>query len=872
MAVSPIESAPPLIGRDAELDRIAGLRASGSCPGVVIQAPAGVGKSRLAREAVAAAERDGALTGWVQATRSAAAVPLAAFVALLPPDARSDDLLALMRQSMASLRSRADGRPIVLGVDDAQCLDPTSAALTLQLAATGTAFLIVTLRLGEPAPDAVVSLWKDTGVARLELAPLDEAGTTELLEAALGGPIEQRAARWFYETSQGNALYASELLAGGVASASLAQVGSLWRMRGRPPVSESLGDLVATRLATLGEEERDAVELLAFGEPLPLALATELTGNASLVAAEKHRMIVLEGSANDSAVRLAHPLYGEVVRSSVPTSVARELRLRLAALVQERTPLPADDALRVARWLLDAGEPIPLPLLTDAAGAAIGAADGELCAQLASLALDAGGGVPAALLLARAHIAENRFEEAAIVLEGTQDAVGDADVALDYLELYIWVLFWGLGREDDLRHLLERAQAWWPDALWQQRLQPLRLYVAGLGKPYGATVEMSQEILADGDLDDEVRRRVEPIHASDLFYAGRARDAVALADRIRPPVPLRRPNDDLAFATWTMIAIETGEDWHALEHEATALVREAVRADDHVATGFAALALACLRAAAGRLDDASRWLAEAELRMERHDTFGFLSVVCECQVEIAATRGDADAAGAALARCRDSLDGKDPRPGQQQSIIRAQAWAQYALGDPLEAQRLLLRAAADIEPMPLLAAQLAYDAMRLGARPSAVAPLLANSAARCDARMTAACAAHAQARAERDGAAVLAASEELEAIGAVVYALEAAAEAAALFADEGREDSARRAAARARDLHATGSGLRPLEIPGIDDADVALTNRERQLVDLAKQGLSNAEIADRLVLSVRTVESHIYRAMQKLGVGDRRML
>jgi DNA-binding NarL/FixJ family response regulator len=34
----------------------------------------------------------------------------------------------------------------------------------------------------------------------------------------------------------------------------------------------------------------------------------------------------------------------------------------------------------------------------------------------------------------------------------------------------------------------------------------------------------------------------------------------------------------------------------------------------------------------------------------------------------------------------------------------------------------------------------------------------------------------------------------------------------------------------------------------------------------------NAEIADRLVLSVRTVESHIYRAMQKLGVGDRRQL
>ena len=43
-------------------------------------------------------------------------------------------------------------------------------------------------------------------------------------------------------------------------------------------------------------------------------------------------------------------------------------------------------------------------------------------------------------------------------------------------------------------------------------------------------------------------------------------------------------------------------------------------------------------------------------------------------------------------------------------------------------------------------------------------------------------------------------------------------------------------------------------------------------VSLAARGMSNAEIADRLVLSVHTVESHIYRAMQKLGVSDRRDL
>ncbi|MFE1439674.1 response regulator [Streptomyces sp. NPDC058739] len=61
-------------------------------------------------------------------------------------------------------------------------------------------------------------------------------------------------------------------------------------------------------------------------------------------------------------------------------------------------------------------------------------------------------------------------------------------------------------------------------------------------------------------------------------------------------------------------------------------------------------------------------------------------------------------------------------------------------------------------------------------------------------------------------------------------------------------------------LHQDGQGL--------DE----LTNREREAVALAAQGLSNDEIADRMVISPLTAKTHINRAMMKLQARDRAQL
>ena len=102
------------VGRGEELAFIERARTAATSA-VVLLGPAGVGKSRLAREALA--RRAGSLvTRWVQATRSAASVPLGAFAGVIPDDARSEDPLELLRLSATALRelggrsARARGR------------------------------------------------------------------------------------------------------------------------------------------------------------------------------------------------------------------------------------------------------------------------------------------------------------------------------------------------------------------------------------------------------------------------------------------------------------------------------------------------------------------------------------------------------------------------------------------------------------------------------------------------------------------------------------------------------------------------------------------------------------------------------------------
>jgi DNA-binding CsgD family transcriptional regulator len=81
-----------------------------------------------------------------------------------------------------------------------------------------------------------------------------------------------------------------------------------------------------------------------------------------------------------------------------------------------------------------------------------------------------------------------------------------------------------------------------------------------------------------------------------------------------------------------------------------------------------------------------------------------------------------------------------------------------------------------------------------------------------------------------------------------------------------------RSLAQRTEAELRASGVVVTGAAGVADALMELTPQQRQIVRLARDGLTNREIGDRLSLSPRTVGSHLYRSFPKLGITDRHQL
>jgi DNA-binding NarL/FixJ family response regulator len=98
--------------------------------------------------------------------------------------------------------------------------------------------------------------------------------------------------------------------------------------------------------------------------------------------------------------------------------------------------------------------------------------------------------------------------------------------------------------------------------------------------------------------------------------------------------------------------------------------------------------------------------------------------------------------------------------------------------------------------------------------------------------------------------------------------------ALATFQRLGMADKIQAAEAIRHGLRPAGAerGVSARETPAAFSIATNLTQREREVAALVAAGLTNREIADQLVLSVRTVETHVDRILGKLNLHTRTQL
>jgi len=858
----------PLVGREAELRLVDDALSAPTTGGTVIAGPAGVGKTRLATEIAARAQARGCEVAWVRATGSATSIPLGAFAQLLSAaDLRLPEGVELLARARRALIERAAGRRLVLCVDDAQLLDDASATVVHQVVAAGEAFAAATVRSDEPAPDAVRALWKEELCTRLELGALSRDEVDALLAAALGAPADGATVTALWKRTRGNALFLRELVRHGLDGGLLADEGGLWRWRGRVEGGPRLAELVDLRIDGLRTATHDLLELVAVGGPLEVGLLPP-DAAAALEELERRELAVRRTDGRRRFVDVAHPLHGEAVRARLAATRLEALHAQLADALEARGARRGGDLLRLATWRLEAGAAGHGALFGRAAFAALAAHDQGLAERLARAAIQADAGFDAELALGRALAASGQGVEADRVFAGLAKQARDdrerAAVALARARN----LFWGLDRADDADSVLKEAERRVADEPLRHQLAAQRARLtAGQGRPEAA-LAAARPLLEDGEVDERARITAAIGATEALFSTGRTDESVALADAWLPAARRRReelPHAEPVLLGMRAMALRLGGRLVEATTQSENAYRLLLERRSAPATAVEAHSLGFIWLARGRVRTALRLCRESAALLREGDSVGMRAVALAGAAQAAAQAGEADAAQSAIAEMeRTPLSHK----GFALELGLARAWSAAANGELTRACALAREAAerATERRQDGYAVRALHELCRLG-DPATAAPQLVQRAGRVDGPFAPAAAAHATALVAGDAAAMMAAAESFADQDALLAAVEAAEAAAAAHREAGRQASARGAVARAGLWLAECEGARPPTLPAAQAAD--LTPREREIALLAAAGSSSREIADRLVLSVRTVDNHLQNAYRKLGVRRR---
>jgi DNA-binding CsgD family transcriptional regulator len=754
---------------------------------------------------------------------------------------------------------------ILIGVDDAHLLDKLSAHVVHQLAhSTGTR-LVVTLRAGAEAPDAITALWKDGLLTRLDLAPLSADAARDMIETVLGGDVDARSAHRFWKLTGGNALFLHQLVKDQVAAGRMRLMAGVWMSDGDVAMSQSISDMVGRQLRELTPEVALVVDTLSQCEPLALDVLCDLVTRDDLEAAERMRLVTIERSGDALMGRLAHPLFGELRRAAAGEIYLSKIRGTLAQRLGKDPDADMQATVRRALLALTSDLPPDPPLYVQAAQYAMTLLDLELADRFASAAE----GAPAApalramnlVLLGRGAQAEEVL--AKIGESGTDDA-------------HRWAtwraanLAWMLGRCEDAAAVLEELARGRETPAEQMSRLALEACVDAASARCDVAAEKARTALDSGILTDFPAMMASVALTMAMGALDRADDLTSVAQAALDRATTSFEASHMRFwfgSVYARACRLTGRI-----DECSAMVqRLADSAREVPSLAYANLASLLGHAALMRGDvpAAVKLLHEALAGVQRHGvTTGLRPATCFMLAEAHAKLGQAEAAEEAITEAQSCVP--PDYVFMQTALSIAKGWALVANGCVSEAVATVQSAAAQARQRNQPTHELAslQSAAQWGdscgaARARELADELGLPLAKAIAR-------HTESLAKHDGDELLATSNEYLAIGDRATAADVAAQAAVAFTRNQQRKRGLYAAAVAKELSDACGGLctPALRSP----ASQPLTGRQREIVEFVVAGLSNREIAERLYMSVRSVEGHVYRACQRVGASSREEL
>ena len=858
-----------LVGREREIATIHDC-VIGNGPGAIVLAgQPGVGRTRLAREAILAAGRREHPTAHARATRAMSSVPLGALAHLLPVGASESNPAAVLQAAITAVTRAPHEQWLVVAVDDTHLLDELSACLVHALVLTGAASVVLTVLSGAPEPEAVTAIWKDGLAPRLELAPLARPDQDRLLGSVLGGVVDSRTCEYLWRMTAGCPRLLREVVEAGQEMGNLRVADGIWRWHGPLAPTRRLSDMVLARVGELQPTEQAAVELLAVGEPLPLAELIAMTSTEVVASLERRGIITAEYAGRQIETRLAQPVHAEVLRAHMPLTTARRLRAALADRVAVCRPR---DLVQAGALLADSEGSTSEPGLLVAAALTANARGLHVAAErIAGAAIEHGAGCDAQIALAeglrwqgRSLDAENVAAHATTLARTDEERAGLAATrALN--------LFYGLGRAQEAVAVLDEAnESIGPRA--SAKVTAVRSILSfSAGRPREAA-ELGRSVL-DVGLADESSATICAYAAVTAAQAvlGAPGDALRFAEHGRAAAARGRGDPEIFSARWALahdelLALSLAGRVGEAQQRAAELHRMSMAEAASVGDGLAALQVGSAALAAGRAAVAVRWLTEATSKLTESDPIGCLPLCRAYLTQAHAQLGDPVAAGKVSAA--EMVEGPGAVRIYEPQTVLAQAWRAAAEKRMTEAGDEAIRAASIAAAMtqPTIEALALHTAVRFG-RADEVSGRLRELAEFVDG-LAPTYAAHAEAVACCDGERLDDVADEFDTFGALLLAAEAAAQAA---------DAHDRAGHRRRALASTGRAVglaRECEgalTPALirSSPPPPLTAREREVAALAAGGQHSPEIARRLVISVRTVETHLANAFGKLGIHRR---